>query len=80
MSTKKIMPKAIFLAKTAKDVKLLTKAEDMANFIFELENIRRKYLKYGDYSEEVFETLENVFDDIRGALDSNKIIIDDLIE
>lgn len=79
MSTKNKI-KAVFIAKTNKEAKLLSKAEDMASFIFELSNIRRKYLKYGDYSEEVFDALEKVFDDIRGALGSSNIIIDDLID
>ena len=35
-------------------------------------NIRRNYLKYGDYSESEYELLESVFDDIaRHLIDEN---------
>ena len=79
MSTKKKI-KAVFIAKTTKEAKLLSKAEDMALFIYSLDNIRRKHLKYSSYSDEIEDVLETVFEDINEAICNYNIVIEDLID
>jgi hypothetical protein len=39
-------------------------------------NMRRKYLKYGDYSESEYELLEKVFDDIANYIKNEGINLD----
>ena len=56
------------------------KSLDMAIVLYEIMNIKRKYLKHSDYSESQYTMLDEVFEDIFNSYDNNGINIDELIE
>ena len=69
-----------FETKDAKEALRIVKSFDMACVLFELDNIRRKYIKYGDLSEEQDEAVERVFKDIFEEINKKGLIVDDLLE
>ena len=69
-----------FETKDAKEALRIVKSLDMACVLFELGNIRRKYIKYGDLSEEQDEAVERVFKDIFEEINKKGLIVDDLLE
>lgn len=69
-----------FETKDAKEALRIVKSLDMACVLFELGNIRRKYIKYGDLSEEQDEAVEKVFQDIFEEINKKGLVIDDLLE
>ena len=69
-----------FETKDAKEALRIVKSLDMACVLFELGNIRRKYIKYGDLSEEQDEAVEKVFKDIFEEINKKGLIVDDLLE
>ena len=69
-----------FETKDAKEALRIVKSLDMACVLFELGNIRRKYIKYGDLSEEQDEAVERVFKDIFEEINKKGLVIDDLLE
>lgn len=65
--------KKIFKTNDKKEALNLLLAEDMASALHEITyTIRRKYLKYGEYSEIEYELLEKVFNDIQDVVDAVK--------
>ena len=69
-----------FETKDAKEALRIVKSFDMACVLFEIGNIRRKYIKYGDLSEEQDEAVEKVFKDIFEEINKKGLIVDDLLE
>lgn len=69
-----------FETKDAKEALRIVKSFDMACVLFELGNIRRKYIKYEDLSEEQDEAVERVFEDIFEEVNKRCLVIDDLLE
>ena len=69
-----------FETKDAKEALRIVKSLDMACVLFELGNLRRKYIKYGDLSEEQDEAVEKVFQDIFEEINKKGLVIDDLLE
>ena len=69
-----------FETKDAKEALRIVKSLDMACVLFELGNIRRKYIKYGELSEEQDEAVEKVFKDIFEEINKKGLIVDDLLE
>jgi len=53
-----------FETKDTKEALRIVKSLDMACVLFEIGNIRRKYLKYGELSEVEEVVVERVFEDI----------------
>ena len=69
-----------FETKDAKEALRIVKSFDMACVLFELGNIRRKYIKYEDISEEESLVVERVFEDIFEQINKKGLVIDDLLE
>ena len=69
-----------FETKDAKEALRIVKSFDMACVLFELGNIRRKYVKYEELSEEQDEAVERVFKDIFEKKKKKGLVIDDLLE
>ena len=69
-----------FETKDAKEALRIVKSLDMACVLFELGNIRRKYVKYEELSEEQYEAVERVFKDIFEEVNKKGLVIDDLLE
>ena len=69
-----------FETKDEKEALRIIKSLDMASVLFELSNIRRKYIKYGDLSEEQDEAVEKVFQDIFEEVSDKGLVIEDLFE
>lgn len=69
-----------FETKDAKEALRIVKSLDMACVLFELGNIRRKYVKYEELSEEQDEVVERVFEDIFEEINKKGLVIDDLLE
>ena len=69
-----------FETKDAKEALRIVKSLDMACVLFELGNIRRKYVKYEDISEEESLVVERVFEDIFEQINKKGLIVDDLLE
>ena len=69
-----------FETKDAKEALRIVKSLDMACVLFELGNIRRKYVKYEDISEEESLVVERVFEDIFEEINKKGLVIDDLLE
>ena len=69
-----------FETKDAKEALRIVKSFDMACVLFELGNIRRKYVKYEELSEEQYEAVERVFKDIFEEVNKKGLVIDDLLE
>ena len=69
-----------FETKDAKEALRIVKSLDMACVLFELGNIRRKYVKYEELSEEQYEAVERVFKDIFEEINKKGLVIDDLLE
>ena len=69
-----------FETKDAKEALRIVKSLDMACVLFELGNIRRKYVKYGELSESEDALVEKVFEDIFEEINKKGLVIDDLLE
>ena len=69
-----------FETKDTKEALRIVKSLDMACVLFELGNIRRKYLKYGNISEAEGAVVERVFKDIYEEINNRGLVIDDLLE
>ena len=69
-----------FETKDTKEALRIVKSLDMACVLFELGNIRRKYLKYGNLSEAEGAVVERVFKDIYEEINNRGLVIDDLLE
>ena len=69
-----------FETKDAKEALRIVKSFDMACVLFELGNIRRKYVKYGELSESEDALVEKVFEDIFEQINKKGLVIDDLLE
>lgn len=71
----------IFTTGNPKEALQIQKAADMASFINEVAyTIRRKHLKYNDsLTEEQYDAVEKVFEDILECLKEHNINIEDLI-
>lgn len=71
----------IFTTKDPKEAMQIHKAADMASFINEVTcNIRRRHLKYNEsLTEEQYDAVEKVFEDIFECLNEHNLNIDDLI-
>ena len=69
-----------FETKDTKEALRIVKSLDMACVLFELGNIRRKYIKYGDLSEAEDAVVERVFEDIYEEVNKKGLVIDDLLE
>ena len=68
--------------KTKDDMEALriAKSLDMALSIFEIGNLRRKYLKYEDLDGKEYLLAERIFDEINELFLDNNVNIDKLIE
>lgn len=70
-----------FETKDTKEALRIIQSLDMALVLFELGNIRRKYLKYDDnISEGEAEVVVKVFDDIFEEIDKRGLVIDNLVD
>ena len=69
-----------FETKDTKEALRIVKSLDMACVLFELGNIRSKYLKYGNISEAEGAVVERVFKDIYEEINNRGLVIDDLLE
>ena len=58
----------------------IVKSLDMALSIFEIDNLRRKYLKYEDLDEKEYLLAEKIFDEINELFIGNNVNIDELVE
>jgi len=68
-----------FETKDTKEALRIVKSLDMACVLFEIGNIRRKYLKYGELSEVEEVVVERVFEDIYEEINKRGLVIDDLL-
>jgi hypothetical protein len=69
--------KYYFKTKDETEATKLINAEKYYNALNEINyNMRRKYLKYGDYSESEYAILEKVFDDIAHHISNEGINLD----
>lgn len=71
----------IFTTGNPKEALQIQKAADMASFIYEVTlNIKKRHLKYNEnLTEEQYDAVEKVFEDIFECLNEHNINIDDLI-
>lgn len=69
-----------FETKDTKEALRIVKALDMACVLFELGNIKKKYLKYEELSESEDAVVERVFADIYAEIYKKGLVIDDLLE
>ena len=58
----------------------IVKSLDMALSIFEIANVRRKYLKYEDLDEKEYLLAEKIFSEINALFIDNNVNIDELVE
>ena len=72
--------KHIFATEDDTEALRLLKSLDMALSIFEIGNLRRKYLKYEDLDEKEYLLAEKIFDEINELFTDNDVNIDELIE
>ena len=66
-----------FETKDEKEALRIMKSLDMASVLFELSNIKRKYLKYESLTEEEEAIVEKVFQDIFEEVSDKGLVIDD---
>ena len=69
-----------FETKDEKEALRIIKSLDMASVLFELSNIKRKYLKYESLTEEEEAIVEKVFQDIFEEVSDKGLVIEDLIQ
>ena len=69
-----------FETKDEKEALRIMKSLDMASVLFELSNIKRKYLKYESLTEEEEAIVEKVFQDIFEEVSDKGLVIEDLFE
>ena len=69
-----------FETKDEKEALRIIKSLDMASVLFELSNIKRKYLKYESLTEEEEAIVEKVFQDIFEEVSDKGLVIEDLFE
>ena len=72
--------KYTFKTKDDTEALRLLKSLDMALSIFEIGNVRRKYLKYEDLDGKEYLLAERIFDEINELFLDNNVNIDKLIE
>lgn len=72
--------KYTFKTKDDMEAMRIVKSLDMALSIFEIGNLRRKYLKYEDLDGKEYLLAERIFDEINELFIDNNVNIDELIE
>ena len=72
--------KHIFATEDDMEAMRIVKSLDMALSIFEIDNLRRKYLKYEDLDEKEYNLAEKIFDEINELFQKNNVNIDELCE
>ena len=72
--------KYIFATEDDLEAMRIVKSLDMALSIFEIDNVRRKYLKYEDLDEKEYLLAEKIFSEINELFIDNNVNIDTLIE
>jgi hypothetical protein len=72
--------KHIFATEDDMEALRIVKSLDMALSIFEIGNVRRKYLKYEDLDEKEYLLAEKIFDEINELFINNNVNIDELVE
>ena len=72
--------KHIFATEDDMEALRIVKSLDMALSIFEIANVRRKYLKYEDLDEKEYLLAEKIFSEINELFIDNNVNIDELVE
>ena len=72
--------KHIFATDDDMEAMRIVKSLDMASSIFEIGNLRRKYLKYENLSKKEYLLAEKIFNEINELFINNNVNIDELIE
>jgi hypothetical protein len=72
--------KHIFATEDDMEALRIVKSLDMALSIFEIDNVRRKYLKYEDLDEKEYALAEKIFSEINELFIDNNVNIDELVE
>lgn len=72
--------KHVFATEDDMEALRIIKSLDMALSIFEIDNVRRKYLKYEDLDEKEYLLAEKIFSEINELFIENNVNIDELVE